>query len=392
MLIINRYIPLEQLYLIGGMVFVLLIQIYFYLRYIRLPKAKKNTIDTQIEHAGDQLDLFESNIKGVSVIIAARNEAHNLLDYLPAILDQDYPMFEVIVVDDGSEDNTRDVLDQIALHYPRLKRSFVPRQARIISSKKLALSLGIKAARYDYLLFTDADCRPATNKWIQEIMRTFDNNPDNEVVLGYGAYFTSKGLLNRLIQYDTLFNGLHYLGAARCHHPYMGVGRNMAYKKGWFLSNHGFTSILGEMAGDDDLLVNHNAKGKNTAIVTTPDSLTWSVPKQTWKSWWQQKRRHLSVSPRYTLRSRIRLTAEPMTRVAWYALAVLLLCFGTDIVRMAVGVLLLIRLIIRWTVINLSAKRLGVKKIGCDIVIWDILLPLISLLILITPYRKPKHW
>ena len=387
------YIAQQDLYLLAGMAGLLLFELYFYLRYILLPASKRRTgqPEVKLEHAGDQLDLFDSHIRGVSVIVAARNEAYNLADYLPALLEQDYPMFEVIVIDDGSEDDTRSLLDNMAAHYPRLRRSFVPVQARIISSKKLALTLGIKAARYDYLLFTDADCRPASRHWIHEMMQGFASD-NTQVVLGFGAYFKRKGLLNRLIRYDTLFSGLQYLGAARAGHPYMGVGRNLAYKKDWFFAHKGFASFLGEMAGDDDLLVNRNASAQETATVSTPDSLTWSPPKTHWRDWWHQKHRHLSVSPHYTLSSRIRLTAEPLCRALWYALAAFLLAHGWGITQWAVCLLLGIRLLTRTVVLNVSARRLGEHRIGWDLLLWDILLPLFSLWILTFPYRNPKRW
>ncbi len=406
------HIALWDLYAAGAMAAVLLFQLYFYLRYIRLPKTKQaapSTEEQRPKHAGDQLDLFSDDVRGVSVIVAARNEAPNLQDYLHTLLEQDYPMYEIIVVDDGSEDNTRAVLDEFMLHYPRLRRTFVPQQARIISSKKLALTLGIKAARFDYLLFTDADCRPASKYWIWEMMNGFDQSPETDVVLGFGAYFKGKGMLNRIIRYDTLFNGLHYLGAARCHHPYMGVGRNLAYKKEWFLSHNGFSPYIGEQAGDDDLIVNHYATGKTTATVTSPNSLTWSPAKETFKEWWHQKRRHLSVSPHYTLWSRMRLGAEPMSRALWYALAVILIVRGatflhTDlqygtIVLGTAGLLLLLRLLLRSIVMNISARRLGFSPKGLhagisltDLVLWDILLPLCNLWILIFPTHKPTRW
>ncbi|MCR4663914.1 MAG: glycosyltransferase [Paludibacteraceae bacterium] len=404
-------IPLYVLYLTGGMLIVLFFQLYFYLRYIYLPKAGK-LIEKEQEkpkHAGDQLDLFGDDVRGVSVIVAARNEASNLRDYLQSLLEQDYPMYEIIVVDDRSEDETRSVLDDFMFHYPRLRRTFVPQHARIISGKKLALTLGIKAARFDYLLFTDADCRPASKYWIWEMMKGFDKSAETDVVLGFGAYFKGKGLLNRIIRYDTLFNGLHYLGAARCHHPYMGVGRNLAYKKEWFLSHNGFSGYLGESAGDDDLIVNHYAMGKTTATVTCADSVTWSPAKRSFQEWWHQKRRHLSVSPHYTLWSRLRLGAEPVTRGMWYALSIALIAYGVKIFhndwRMgaiivgSVGILLLIRLIMRMVVLNVSARRLGYAPKGMragvrisDAVLWDILLPLCDLWILIFPTRKPTRW
>ena len=404
-------IALIDLYMAGAMVVVLLFELYFYLRYIRLPKSRHvpDSDSQRPKHAGDQLDLFSDDVRGVSVIVAARNEAGNLRDYLSSLLEQDYPMYEVIVVDDGSEDETRQILDDYMLHYPRLRRTFVPQQARIISSKKLALTLGIKAARFDYLLFTDADCRPASKYWIWEMMNGFEQSEKTDVVLGFGAYFKGKGLLNRLIRYDTLFNGLHYLGAARCKHPYMGVGRNLAYKKEWFFSHNGFSPYLGQLAGDDDLIVNHYATGKTTSTVTCPNSVTWSPTKHTWQEWWHQRRRHLSVSPHYTFWSRLRLGVEPIARAVWYATAIALtvrcvmilpkdLWYAIGIAGCAV-LLLLLRLILRGTVLNVSARRLGYVAKGMaaginvtDLILWDIVLPLCNLWILFFPTRKPTRW
>ena len=393
------------------MLSVLLFQLYFYLRYIRLPRLNTDVSMSpqHPKHAGDQLDLFSDDVRGVSVIVAAKNEAGNLRAYLSSLLEQDYPMYEVIVVDDGSEDDTRQILDDYMLHYPRLRRTFVPQQARIISSKKLALTLGIKAARFDYLLFTDADCRPSSKLWIWEMMKGFDQSEDTDVVLGFGAYFQGKGLLNRLIRYDTLFNGLHYIGAARCNHPYMGVGRNLAYKKEWFFSHNGFSPYIGEMAGDDDLIVNHYATGQRTATVTCPNSLTWSATKRTWAEWWHQRRRHLSVSPHYTFWSRFRLGIEPVTRAFWYGGAIALslraaMTYSADpfYAFFLVGFLLamlLTRMILRIIVMNLSAVRLGYIPKGTsgrigptELVLWDCLLPLLNLWILLFPTRKPTRW
>ena len=145
---------------------------------------------------------------------------------------------------------------------------FVPREARVMSTKKLALTIGVKAAHYDYLLMTDADCRPESRNWIREMMSGFICGGEQiEVVLGYGAYFEKNTLLSSLINYDTLFIGLQYLGMAAAGYPYMGVGRNLAYKKDTFFKNHGFRGLLNERSGDDDLFVNKVTTRYNTAIV-----------------------------------------------------------------------------------------------------------------------------
>lgn len=359
-------------------------------------------------------------LPGVSVLVCAHNEAYNLSAYLYALLSQDYPTYEVIVVDDGSEDKTREVIESYMVQDKRLRITFVPKEARVRSTKKLALTLAAKAAQYDYLLLTDADCTPESTHWISEMMRGFGPSTEyrvqstenrkltthysllntKEVVLGFGAYFYEKGFVNRLVRYDTLFNGLHYLSAAAHGHPYMGVGRNLAYKKELFFKTGGFKKMMNNRAGDDDLFVNHVANRKNTAVVCSRESITWSPSKTTMRDWWQQKRRHLSVSHDYRLGTKIRLASEPMSRGLFYlAVIALLVAFACQpivgsplsiLAALALG-LFLLRWIVQTIIINLSAKRMGLHGFNMFTILgMDIFLPLVSLYMLCVPKKQVK--
>lgn len=380
--------------LLGSLLLLFVLQMYFYIRYLAAP-ARKMRRDKK---ANDQM----VNAPGVSVLLSAHNESYNLSQYLQALLSQDYSTFEVIVIDDGSEDSTRDVVENYMLTDPRVRMTFVPYGARVRSTKKLALTLGAKAAQYDYLLLTDADCVPESPHWISQMMSGFRLSTD--IVLGFGAYFTERKHLNRLIQFDTLFNGLHYLGAALCGHPYMGVGRNLAYKKSLFFESGGFSHLMTTRAGDDDLFVNHVATRTNTAVVLTRESLTWSPAKSTFKEWWQQKRRHLSVSPQYRTSTKFRLALEPLTRGLFYALVIGIVAWQLmemngplaivhcplSIPLLAAIGLFLLRWFIQTLILNISARRLGLKRFCLLSILWfDIVLPLVNLWMLIVP-RKYK--
>ncbi len=382
------YIPRLWLYLLAGAAAVMLYQMWFWLRYMLVRRKSLLVLppDTKKEEDNPQKET------GVSVIVAARNEENNLRNYLHQLLEQDYPEFEVIVVNDGSEDGTQEVLDEYAARYPRLKTTFVPRQARILSSKKLALTLGVKAARYEYLLFTDADCCPASPDWIREMTEPYRRSDRTEVVLGLGAYFKEKSALNRLIQYETLFTALQYLGMAAARHPYMGVGRNLSYRKSLFMERQGFAHLPVARAGDDDLLVNRFAGKKNTAVVRTEGSITWSVPKHTWAEWYQQRKRHLSVSGLYKTGSKIRLCIEPLSRAAWYGLLITMLCIGSWQLQCAAAGLYVARLLMQLTVMRVSAGRMGVPKPGLETAFWDIAFPLLTLWILMLPKSKHVYW
>ena len=356
-------------------------QIYFYLRYLRLGGKVPQKTDSDVQ------------LPAVSVIVCAHNEYENLQDYLSILLEQDYPCYEVIVVDDSSEDGSDLLLERWSRQYGNLYHTFVPRGARVLSNKKLALTIGIKAAHYDYLLLTDADCRPESKHWIREMMKGFSNE-QTELVLGFSPYFEKKGLLNHIIGYDTLFNGLQYMGMARAGKPYMGVGRNLAYKRETFFSVGGFKGLLGNRAGDDDLFVNRIANAANTVVVNNPNSIVWSVPKTTWREWFHQKRRHLSVSPQYRTRSKIQVTLEPLSRGIFYSCVLASAIVGSiELISIALA-LFLLRLLVQLIIINISARRLNMRGYSLGLIAYDIILPLITLYMMLTQplQKKPLYW
>lgn len=361
--------------LAGALLLAFAYEVYFYCRYMRMVNKPQPTDATQQPP--------------VSVIVCARNEGYNLQNYVQSLLTQDYPEYEVILVNDGSEDNTQEIIEEYVLADSRAKTTFVPKGARVRSTKKLGLTLAIKAAKYDYLLLTDADCRPESKDWISSMMAGFASGKA-AIVLGYGAYFNEPTLLNEVIQYETLFNGLHYLGAARTGKPYMGVGRNLAYKKELFLSHGGFSDQMTEIAGDDDLFVNRVATKDNTTIVTAKESITWSLPKQNWKAWWQQKRRHLSVSPAYRPITKHHLVHEPVMRGLFYGLVIALMVIGEPLSMCLAYALLLVRLTMQLIVINYGAHRLGQTKVGLQILWYDMALPLVTLIAMVG--KKKRKW
>ena len=367
--------------ILGALLAVFGVQLFIYLYYftgiIRHNSAKqKNAQNTEPQP--------------VSVIICARDETENLEHFLPLVLEQDYPNYEVIVVNDGANDATETLLAQLMLDYPHLRYTYTPEQTDVVSRKKLALTIGIKSAQNDLLLFTDADCRPTSTHWISEMVAQFDEK--TEFVLGYGGYLPKKTLLSRMISYDTLTIAMQYLGFAFRGKPYMGVGRNLAYRRSTFFANKGFAGSLHIASGDDDLLVNRFANAKNTHFAATVTSSTLSIPKTTFGEWYRQKERHLSTAPHYSTNSRRMVSLEPTTRGLFYALVIALLCTTNILVIGAALVVLLLRYICQATVINLTATQLGERHFYLTIPLFDIFLPLITLFLLIFGRKKSIKW
>jgi len=261
----------------------------------------------------------------ISVIVCAHDEEQNLKELIPLLLRQQHPDFEVIIVNDRSNDGTYDFLLEEVKKYDRLRIVQVGNKPEHMNGKKYAITLGIKAAKHDWILLTDSDCRPQSNFWIQSMSELCGNG--KEIVLGYSPYQKQKGFLNVFIRYETLFAGMQYISCAVLKNPYMGVGRNLAYRKSLFLKNKGFNGFLGVTGGDDDLFINQHANSSNTSICVGENSLVYSIPKQTWRAYFHQKVRHLSVGTKYRLRHRIVLGLFSISHIVTWLVGMPLVFF-----------------------------------------------------------------
>lgn len=252
----------------------------------------------------------------VSVIVCARNELDNLRKLIPRLLEQDYPHFEVIIVDDRSDDIQYDYLLEIKGLYENLRVVRIHFTPEGMNPKKYALTIGIRAARGEHLLFTDADCMPASTHWISAMMAEFGQ--DDEIVLGYAPYEKQPTLLNLLIRYDTFYTAVQYFSFALAGLPYMGVGRNLAYRKSLFMKLKGFYKHIQVTGGDDDLFVNRAAHAGNVSVCTTADAYTYSIPKATWPEWYKQKLRHYHAGKYYKSIDKLNLGLLHGSNLAFY--------------------------------------------------------------------------
>ena len=265
----------------------------------------------------------------VSVVICARNEAANLRQNLPGILQQQYPAFEVLVVDDDSTDETPAVLNGLREQYPHLRVLRV--SPKTTPGKKHALGLGIAAAQTGYLVFTDADCAPAGPDWLRHMTLPLLTEATAEIVLGYAPHRRAPGWLNRWVRFETVQTALQYFGFALAGRPYMGVGRNLAWRRDIFRRVGGYEPHAALASGDDDLLVNAAAHAGNTAICLKPGAFVYSNGAASWRAWLRQKRRHLSAGRHYRPEHQFYLAVLAGAHVLHYFLLTTLLLtdFGT---------------------------------------------------------------
>ncbi|WP_040278368.1 glycosyltransferase [Psychroserpens damuponensis] len=326
----------------------------------------------------------------VSVIICAKNEADNLKTNLPFIVSQSHPSFEVVLINDNSSDHTLKVMEAFKKDYEHIKIVNIQPNEKFWGNKKYALTLGIKAAKHNTLLFTDADCKPLSKHWINEMSARF--NSEKALVIGYSPYHKIKGsLLNLLIRFETFMTAVQYFSYASIGLPYMAVGRNLAYTKDLFFEANGFMSHMNVKSGDDDLFVNQIATSENTNLCISKHSFTESIPKKTFKSWFLQKRRHISTANHYKLKHKILLSLFYISQFLFWVLAVTLLA-NLYQWKIVLG-LVVLRFIIQYTTLYSVSTKLKEKSLVMYTPFLELFLIIIQFFIFIKNLTsKPNHW
>ena len=356
---------------------VLAIQLFYYLYFFR------------------RLAFYQSPVKKssqeypVSVIICARDEAHNIAHNLPGILVQKYKTtHEVIVVNDNSTDETKYLLDEFRKMFKNLNPIPLKQEAKMIPGKKFPLSMGIKSAKYEVVLLTDADCVPASELWIQKMQDGYYD--EKQIVLGYGTFHKKPGMLNKLIRFETFHSALQYLSFALAGVPYMGVGRNLSYKKELFFNNKGFSAINHIPGGDDDLFINMVANKRNTAIVIEKDAHTLSEAAPTWSIWQKQKFRHYTTSKYYKAKHKFLLGLYSLAQVLLYPFTLAAILFYNWWLALALFSLRMIVLGIVWFK---SMKKLNEADLFPYFIFLDIWMSFYFFLFTPALWRRPaKEW
>lgn len=330
-----------------------------------------------------------SRTHAVSVIICARDEAANLAKNLPGALVQDYnTTHEVIVVDDNSFDESKYLLEEIKKEFKQLHVLELTQEAKGIPGKKFPLSMGIKTAKYEILLLTDADCVPASEHWIRSMQDVYDD--ETEIVLGYGAYHKKKGVLNKLIRWETFHSALQYMSYALAGIPYMGVGRNLSYKKVIFYRHKGFSAHNNIPGGDDDLFINMAATKTNTKINLDPESFTLSSPAASWSQWKNQKSRHYTTSKYYRPMHKFLLGMYSFSQFLFYpAVVAAAIFFNWELTLIIFGV----QLIWQAIVYSKTTKKLGENDLFPMFLFFELWMFIYYIIFAPALFKKPKpYW
>lgn len=322
----------------------------------------------------------------VSVLICAHNEATNLSKNLTKVLSQNYPLFEVWVVNDASDDETAHILDDLSQKYPHLQ--VIDKKEKNKVGKKEALAIGLQQANFDWFLLTDADGVPASADWISGMMRRAVANKGTKMVLGYGPYFKYKGFVNLWIRYETAYVAIQYLSAALWGRPYMGVGRNLLYHRSLYEKHKDALANHADLAsGDDDLFVQAAAQKGQVEICTDPNTFVYSEPKRTFFALYKQKTRHYSTATRYKAVDQAFLLGLTLSLLGFWAL----LPFAFMINPTLVILLVLLRICIVFIIWSKILSILGDSALLKYILLLDFLMPIYFLIFAPSLFFKNRH-
>lgn len=357
-------------------------------------RMRRTTISDKWTELHDQASRdTDLSVPGVSVIVCAKNEAARLDNLISEILQQNYADFELLIVDDHSKDHTQEILTYWTNEDSRVRNLIFNGPKASQQGKKAALSYGIQRARYDLLLLTDADCVPSSRDWISGMTAALDEH--KSIVLGFGGYLKKPCVLNALIRYETTLTAGLYLGQAMAGQPYMGVGRNLAYRKAFFYAQNGFKSHEHIPSGDDDLLINQGATAKNTSVMLDSKTFTWSLPKESWRDLFRQKRRHQSTAHFYRWQTKLILGLYSGSILLFYsclATASLLLPWNTVIFAALVG-LFIMRSVYLISQLSPVFRKFQAADLRFWIPLLEPLLICLQLFIFVwNRLSKPTHW
>lgn len=334
-------------------------------------------------HARPKLD---EELEPVSIVLCARDAYQYLVDLIPALLKQDYPDFEIVVVNDCSDDETEEYLKDLERSEPRIKPVQLKQHLNFFNGKKFPLSMGIKSAQNDLIVLTDCNCMPVNDQWLRSVVNRYNNR--TEIVIGYSPYVQKKSSLNRIMRFDALQNGLLYLSAALNRHAYMGIGKNLSYRKELFYRNQGFISHYKTSVGDDDLFVSQVATKKNTEVLIDAENGILTTPPSTFHLWMRQKSSRYSTVSKYSARARISLSLFYGSQLLFWAsfIALLAMCAtpafvitnGAAFYIPILAFFFLLRFGTQLFIYYKASKRLGEKGLLPGLIAYDFLFAFLS--------------
>jgi len=324
----------------------------------------------------------------ISVIIFVKNSAENLRNFLPSILTQNYPIFEIVLIDNNSTDKTHKVINSFAKKHPNIHIVSVENNEAFWGSKKYAMTLGIKAAKFEHLLFTEANCKPISEHWISEMSRQFSK--EKTIVLGYSRYKKEKTIANFLIRFYHFLTAIQLLNFSKIGMPFMADGKNFAYKKEDFYRAKGFINHMKQELGEDDLFIQDAANKINTTYCISKNSFVETTNCDLFTDWFFLQRKKVFLRKKYQPKHRFVLNLFTISKLFFYVFGTVLLFFFPFEIILSI---MFVYFLTQYIIVGISAKRLDEKNLIYFLPLLDIVFLLIQMSIFMANLTsKPSHW
>jgi len=316
-----------------------------------------------------------------SIVVVFKNELENLRVLIPKLLEQDHPNFEIILCDDHSTDDSYSYAESLDHDLIRLSKATVD-----LPGKKSALKEAIQLASGENILLTDADCYPSSRLWVSSMTSQL---VDHKIVLGYSPHLKAPGWLNRFVRFETFMTALQYFTYALSGIPYMGVGRNLLYKRSLFLGSDAIDKSSHLVSGDDDIFINAESNMDNTNINLNPKSFVYTYPPDSFSTFLRQKRRHVSTATAYQWKHKFLLAGSALSHIMIYVLLITNLLYGSVVTAISVFVVIML---IKWIIAHRAMKNLQCSDLSTYFPILDLLMVLYYIFMAPATFFKTKNW
>ena len=359
----EKYLPIIFVVLFGIITFLELIYYYVIFARFSFHKKKKAVSIQQVP---------------VSVIMVVKDAAGVLLKTLPRLLNQQYAQFEVVIVNDNSQDETKLLVLEYQQQYKNIKLVDLDSAVTTIRGKKFAISMGVRCASYEHLLFTDPECTPSSSHWLGKMAENFVGQ--TRIVLGYSTYQKRNNPFNRMLHFDTLLNAVEYFSLARIHSTYRGDFKNLAFTAPLFDKQRGFATHNHISYGEEDIFISRAATKNNTAIEFSPDAVTVLQRASNFRYWKDHKLGLFYTRKLNTFKNRFLLNGYAIINLLFYiALTFAILFTLSDMILLIVTLsIAAVRLISQYLVFGFAAKRLNEKQVIPCLLIYDLIFAILN--------------
>jgi len=318
--------------------------------------------------------IQHSTAAPLSLIYTVRNEETRLKNNMAPVLSINGVDFEVIVVDDFSQDNSFQVLGMLRGRSDRLKVSTLQQETRF--STKMAQNLALKAASFEWILTVPISYENASIEWISGISNALDFN--KTVVLSYCSAQNSGGFINRIYRIENYLSFTKSVGYILNNFPFVYSEENVAFQKKKYFEIGGHGLKISEQYANLELLINFFIRKKTTSILFESVTAIKKTEDLIWNDYLDILKKSLRIEKHLSGSKKAMLAFDEITKLLFPPVTVVVIILLFDLWPLF-SALLLIMFIARLVIIKIMQNRLNERKIFISSLLYDLIVPYFKL-------------